>query len=729
MKKTIILILLITFSFLVFHTPITAMESDATMIVTNPGEDVSSQMNISWHMSEGLTNGHLIYTLVNDVDWSEAVTLYGEYDLIDIFKDRKFLKYSVNLINLESDTEYMYKVGNNVYSEVRYFKTAGADEFTFVWTGDSHSYLPIPKRATSVGNIIAKAIDIEPSIDFLFSTGDDVAYGSDYLAWQDLFNKNQSKDYMWASTMGNHDNMNNHTSTGDSDDFVNAITNYPNNAYGNQNGVSYYFKYNNALFIAFNSTEANDATSIKQAQNWAAEVIRNNPTQYIFVSLHYNWFSGQTGSSYQYTNWKRFFDTHGVDLAMSGHNHVYMRTHKLNNDEVIEEEGIGTIYMQTSSSDNDRGREMTNDPANSEKIAKMWTENGPTIGAIIINVNENGIRTRLINSDGIVQDEAEYGVNRKAPDIVGFNKDEFMNSFSYSSSKINQGTGTIITALNGVEFVERIEYYDSNNALLSINHYNKRDESYYSIPGIDSLEVINIKVYFIDNTSKSIELNTENNDNDLVSNLKVNIDNGKFKLNWQYSGVDKVVTNWVFIDGKPIKEVKLSDLETYIDKVSSNTIIDLRIDRDSVSSRIKTSYQLFGDINLDGKVNEEDVDTLLEHMLGNIIIPASEVKLSDIDLDGNISLVDISYIHLYINENFDNLNTKNYTVTFINHVGTVISKEKIKANDDLTPPEVSFPEEFIFVGWNMDLNNISSDMIVRPILERIIETENGGLNG
>jgi hypothetical protein len=729
MKKTLIFIFLLTFTFIVFQTPVNATGSEASIIITNPGEDVSSQMNISWHMDEVTTNGHLIYTTIDDLDWSEANTIYGNYELIDIFKDQKINKYSVNLINLESDTEYMYKVGDNVYSDIRYFKTAGANEFSFVWTGDSHSYLPIPKRSISVGNIISKAIEVQPSVDFLFSTGDDVAYGSDYLSWQDLFNKNQTNSYMWASTMGNHDNMNNHTSTGDSDNFVNAITNYPENSYGNQDGVSYFFKYSNALFIVLNSTEARNAASIKQAQDWAGEVIKNNPSQYIFVSIHYNWFSGQDGSSYQYTNWKKFFDTHGVDLALSGHNHVYMRTHKLNGDKVIDGDGSGTIYMQTSSSDNDRGREMTENPSNSEKIAKMWTENGPTIGAIIIDVNEDGIRTRLINSEGIVQDEAEYTANRQAPDIANFNKDHFMESFSYSSSKINQGTGTIISALNGVEFVEKIEYYDSNNELLAVNQYNKRDESYFSILGIDNLEFVNIKVYFKDNTIKTINLKTNNNDNELVSNLKVNVENGKFKLSWQYSGLNNEVTNWVFIDDKPIKEIKLNDLYTYIDAIDAESTIELRIDKNSVNSRVKTSYMLFGDINLDGEVNNEDVDSLLEHMIGNIFLPASVLKLADINLDGEISLIDISYIHLYINENFSDLNAKNYTITFVNHVGNVIKKVKIKAADNLTPPELSFPEEFIFVGWNMDLNNISSDMIVSPILERIVIEEQGDFNG
>ena len=56
---------------------------------------------------------------------------------------------------------------------------------------------------------------------------------------------------------------------------------------------------------------------------------------YIFICEHYQWFYGQDGSTSWYANWKDFCDQYGVDLALSGNNHIYLRTHPLYNDQVV----------------------------------------------------------------------------------------------------------------------------------------------------------------------------------------------------------------------------------------------------------------------------------------------------------------------------------------------------------------------------------------------------------
>src|SRR5690554_5073777 len=148
MKRILKFIFIISLSFIILPSVIFATEAseEAYMIITNPGEHVSTQMNISWHMDEGVTDGKLIYTTKDDEDWDNAITVEGDYELIDVFKNRRDLKYSVNLSNLQSDTEYKYKVGSTSFSETRYFKTAGGDKFSFVWTGDGHRYTQLPQR-------------------------------------------------------------------------------------------------------------------------------------------------------------------------------------------------------------------------------------------------------------------------------------------------------------------------------------------------------------------------------------------------------------------------------------------------------------------------------------------------------------------------------------------------------------------------------------------------------
>ena len=54
-------------------------------IVTNPGEDASTQMNIGWHADIGCTNCFVSYTKKSDTAWARAAKVQGTYAYCDIF--------------------------------------------------------------------------------------------------------------------------------------------------------------------------------------------------------------------------------------------------------------------------------------------------------------------------------------------------------------------------------------------------------------------------------------------------------------------------------------------------------------------------------------------------------------------------------------------------------------------------------------------------------------------
>jgi hypothetical protein len=101
-------------------------------IVTNPGEDSSTQMNIGWHADIGCTNCFVTYTKKSDAAWAHAADVEGTYEYwdgfdgiysktasgADVAEDAVFLDCGVTLTGLERDKEYMYKVsaGSSVSS-------------------------------------------------------------------------------------------------------------------------------------------------------------------------------------------------------------------------------------------------------------------------------------------------------------------------------------------------------------------------------------------------------------------------------------------------------------------------------------------------------------------------------------------------------------------------------------------------------------------------------------
>jgi len=310
---------------------------------------------------------------------------------------------------LQPDTEYMYKITcgtDSAGTDAHYFKTAGARDFSFVWISDVHTYTPIPRRLDNLNSVFKAAIKIDPSVDFVFSTGDMVAWGGSYSFWVKLFEQPFVSNYMFADVIGNHDWMKRRD--GGSSDFFRVAHHNPENGYAGQEGVCYWFIYSDVLFLTFNNElMKTSADAEAAAKAWAAEVIRRQRGKYkrIIIAQHYQWFDGQDGKASWYDHWKDFCDEHHVSLAMSGNNHIYQRTHMLRNDAAVSD-GSGTVYMVAPSSDGERGRQAGPLTQNADKLALTYSsqvhsspDHVKTVGCILVDVQPDSIRTRLVVQD------------------------------------------------------------------------------------------------------------------------------------------------------------------------------------------------------------------------------------------------------------------------------------------------------------------------------------------
>lgn len=418
--------------------------AEIVMLTANPGEDCSTEMNIGWHADLNETSCSVIFTQKQDASWARAKTVQGTSEPVDVFygidsktpegedwkEDARFLDYGVALTGLKPDTEYMYKVSTGADSttaSVRYFKTAGASEYSFAWISDVHTYTPIPSRLNSLNKVFKAARDIDPSIDFVFSTGDMISWGGSYSFWKLLFEQPFIVDYMFADVIGNHDWMKRRN--GGSSEFFRVAYNHPANGYSGQEGVCYWFIYGDILFLTFNNELMKTGDEeLADAKTWAASVIQKQKGKYqrIVLAQHYQWFDGRNGKSSWYDNWKDFCDKHNVTLAMSGNNHVYLRTHTLRADHVVPD-GQGTVYMQAPSSDGERGVKAGPITRNADKIAHTYSsqeESGggqvKTIGCVLVDVAPDSIRTRLvyIDENGEVQVADEHTVKTGAADAM-----------------------------------------------------------------------------------------------------------------------------------------------------------------------------------------------------------------------------------------------------------------------------------------------------------------------
>lgn len=60
-----------------------------------------------------------------------------------------------------------------------------------------------------------------------------------------------------------------------------------------------------------------------------------------------------------------------------------------------------------------------------------------------------------------------------------------------------------------------------------------------------------------------------------------------------------------------------------------------------------------------------------------------------------------------------------FTVTFMYEDGTIIEVIEVKEGEEIKTPEVECEEGYEFVKWDQDLTNITSDIIVKPVFEKI----------
>ena len=400
--------------------------NDACVIITNPGENARNEIRINWHTNLENKESFCIYTERCDTNWQYSTTIKAQQDLCttfdsiyskkasgeDFYENARFWRCRVELNNLKPDMEYMYRVGTTKMSETHYFKTSSeTGEWSCGIISDIHTYPPLPQRLESATNMIKTLENCNgKNLDFIIHAGDMCAWGGSHSFWKELYNESCFHKYMWAGVNGNHDDMARGYAK-QTNEYFRYVNNNPENGYDGEMGVCYYFIYDNALFIMLNNENMREDEGFAAAQEWVKKIIEANHAKYIIVVEHYHWFWGESGKAFQYSRWNEFFDKYGVDLAISGNEHIYVRTNSIYQD--CETNGsIGTVYIQTPSSDNGRGRNLKEWTDNTDLIKYRWTEGANTVGAILMHANNVNLHLILYDRNGNKIDEVQVMAKR-----------------------------------------------------------------------------------------------------------------------------------------------------------------------------------------------------------------------------------------------------------------------------------------------------------------------------
>lgn len=642
MKKTSIIVLLFCL-FLSLAAVIKADTREAYLIVTNPGEDMSSEINISWHSD--IEGTYVEYTVDGDSEFNNAKKIDGECQAVvfnDTSTDLPYNSYQcgVNIKDLDAGQKYIYRVGKTTFSETYRFETAGTQAFSFLHISDVHVYPKIASRLEKAVTALEMVETKTPKIKFILATGDMVAYGGARSCWEDLYSWAGIKNYMFTMAVGNHDYYTNAATINAKNIYYNYFFNNPDNGAENVGNSTYFFKYNNTLFVSLDTYHwYNDSSLVELQKVWLDKVLSENPAQFVVVYTHMPFYYGSGSNSNQTTMQKHFqaiLDKYSVDLVLSGHDHVYIRTSKIFNGAVSDNSKIGTVYMNGS---------QLGDRASTSSSSMNYMEyktDGEVVTHITVSSDIMTIKTYDLNGNAV----DTYSMQAKAKN---FDSKKYLKNVTLTTSENDFSDVTLTYPNDAYGKAYLVEVQDENGNVLA-SAFPSYDVTTLKVSGIsksDTERKLKVVFYLRDGSTFDKTYTLKNNtvplDPGTINNLIVDGN----KLVW-----NNELTNDV------VKTIKIKANGTEIGSVASN-------------------------------VTEFDLSSLNSEMVNEIVVEA-------IDGEGNV-IVSLNTTYGTLKEKAEiSLKSQNVTLTvgesFTNEI-TVVSGNDLEYSFESSDESVATVDE------------------------------------
>jgi hypothetical protein len=252
--------------------------------------------------------------------------------------------HEAQLTGLKPGTSYIYRVGDGRaghWSEPYRFQTepGKAEPFTFLFMSDTQAF---PNRSAKNGygiwaEMLGLGLRAFPESRFLLLSGDIVDYGDQQQQWELWF---AAAEQMLPSiplvpTVGNHDVVRS------GEENFRAQFQLPRNGPETETELAYSFDYGD-MHMAILNTEGD----LKAQADWLLRDMRASGKKWKIVAFHRSPYHSHSSRANKDVRdaWTGIFDQAGVDLVLSGHDHVYMRSWPLRGGNVVPD-GEGTTYV------------------------------------------------------------------------------------------------------------------------------------------------------------------------------------------------------------------------------------------------------------------------------------------------------------------------------------------------------------------------------------------------
>ena len=330
-------------------------------VVTTVCENSSNAVTVNYHCAN--PSSYVLYTKASDKLFGDAekvepaCTLWSTRGIEKTAKETSFYTQEryvciAELSGLEPDTKYIYKIVSEGFESMVYsFVTAGKrGKWNFV------AFTDFQHRRNSETLPLIKSMKEIAHPALVICSGDMVDVAGKEDGWDWILDNDIFCDFVYAASPGDHeywaDDSGRKYPQYDKAHTFNHLFKFPGNGAPMSMNTTYWFRYNNVLFVALDMDNSNVATGprFEDQVKWFEKTLDSlkGTYQYLVVYEHKSIYGSSkidaVVAARLRPQWAPVFKKYGVDLVLSGHDHIYSRTSQID----------GTYYLDMGSSGDKR---------------------------------------------------------------------------------------------------------------------------------------------------------------------------------------------------------------------------------------------------------------------------------------------------------------------------------------------------------------------------------------
>ncbi len=316
--------------------------------------DAKTQRSFAWYTNHEMPENapeNVLDTIVEVVpagssfDLDHVQRFSGESQVLNLkitnSQNGMFASHKAIVTGLEPGTAYEYRLGSDGnWSEIGEFTTEaiGETNFEFLYMTDSQGANSHDYEVWA--DTLRQGLEKYPNSQFLTMSGDQVDAGALEYQWLDYFAKPQDllMNLPIMAAVGNHE--------GPYNDNYYYHFNYPNDSIEDPlpPGSVYSYDYGDAHFMVVNTMDmgwdVRQRESFKQQIEWLKREVAETDKKWKVVTFHKAIYSvGGHATDGDILELREMlypvFDELGIDVVLQGHDHSFMRSHQMYNDEPI----------------------------------------------------------------------------------------------------------------------------------------------------------------------------------------------------------------------------------------------------------------------------------------------------------------------------------------------------------------------------------------------------------